>query len=113
MKINSISIMKTLWAVMFVIITVVFIQTGVFAADNLYKPHGSDEKRDRQEDLYKEPDKSSNLYKPRKTRDREEDIYKAPENTSDIYKDKENTSDINKPDEKQEEQDRQKDIYNP
>ena len=103
MSSHNIDLMKVTWIILIGVITFVFFQTGVFAADNLYKPHGSDEKRDRQEDLYKEPDKSSNLYKPQKTRDREEDI----------YKDKNNTSDINKPDEKQEEQDRQKDIYNP
>ena len=106
-------IMKILWIVIFVVITTVFIQADLFAADNIYRPHKTDQKSDRRQDLYKDRDSSSNLYKPPKSRDREEDSYKDKKDTSDLYKDRGDTSNIHQSDEKQEEQDRQIDIYKP
>ncbi len=94
------------WIVMVVIVAAALNQADVYAADNLYKPPASDERRDRQEDLYKDTDSTSNLYQAPvsdERQDRQEDLHKDTDSTSNIYK----------PPADEQREERRRDIYQP
>ena len=67
MKSRDTKSINMIWIVMFIMAAAPFIQGDSYAADNIYKPPAVDERRDREEDLYKGLDNKA----------REEDLYQS------------------------------------